>query len=182
MKYVGIDRWNDPSYLEHRDHKYIAKIGKGKNARYFYTQAEYQAYMNDARTYKGKDYSEDNPWNNAHTKIDKSRTMMVTNNDKFLGKQSRSGLRKTGVTIETHGGFIGGNPKGYDFYSTEVYTPHVSKKDKDPRWAINQSYKPKATAPEKAIQSVKNKKVKVKRKVSGGVDAAKKWLQGFFNR
>lgn len=182
MKYEGIDLWNGPSYLEHRDHKYIAKIGKGKNARYFYTQAEYQAYMNDARTYKGKDYSEDNPWNNRHTEIDKSRKMYVTGTNKFLGGQSKSGLRKTGATLEVHGGVIGGNPKGYDFRDTEVYTPHVSKNDKDPRWAINQSYKPKATKLEKAHQAVKNKKVKVKRKVSGGVDAAKKWLQGFFNR
>lgn len=34
--------YND--YLVHRDHKYVMKIGNGPNARYFYSQAELDAY------------------------------------------------------------------------------------------------------------------------------------------
>lgn len=37
-------------YLEHfsfkKKHKYVRKIGTGKDARYFYSEAEYQAYLN----------------------------------------------------------------------------------------------------------------------------------------
>ena len=30
--------------LNHAEHKYVAKVGEGKNARYFYTQEAYNAY------------------------------------------------------------------------------------------------------------------------------------------
>ena len=179
MIYKGIDRWSSPNYLDHKDHKYFMKIGKGENARYFYSQEEYQAYMDKARAHKGKDYSEDTPWNTAHTTIDRSRTMYVHTNDKGLGGQSRSGLKKTGASYEMSGGVIGGDPKGYDIYGTEVYTPHVSKNDKDPRWAINQSYKPKATKTEKAVQVVKNKKARFK---NAGRKNVEKFLKGLFSK
>ena len=42
MIYKGIDRWSSPNYLDHKDHKYFMKIGKGENARYFYSQEEYR--------------------------------------------------------------------------------------------------------------------------------------------
>lgn len=37
-----------PDELFHNQHKYIAKIGEGKDARYFYSQEELDAYKNEA--------------------------------------------------------------------------------------------------------------------------------------
>lgn len=37
-----MEPWRDELY--HREHKYVAKIGRGKDAKYFYTQAAYDAY------------------------------------------------------------------------------------------------------------------------------------------
>lgn len=45
LMHGAVDRrndWND--YLMHRQHKYIKKIGSGRNARYFYTMDELRAY------------------------------------------------------------------------------------------------------------------------------------------
>lgn len=39
-----MELWREELY--HRDHKYVAKFGKGKDARYFYSQADYQAFLN----------------------------------------------------------------------------------------------------------------------------------------
>lgn len=151
------------------------KIGKGYQARYFYSPEEYRAYINASRKPRGKDYSEDNPINSRHLSINRNRSIYVENSNGQSEKQSSTGLRANGSTLETFSTFGNSKNKGY-------YTPHVSKNDKDPRWAINQSYKPKATKAEKAGQAIKNKKVKAKRKISSGINGARKWVQQFFNR
>lgn len=46
MIYNAEDKWNNNApHLEHRSHKYYMKIGKGSNARYFYSAQEYAAYQ-----------------------------------------------------------------------------------------------------------------------------------------
>lgn len=191
MIYKAIDKWNG-NYLEHRDHKYIKKIGTGSNTRYFYSTDEYNAYLKktgqkqyplgsgiyvdakemhnveDGRIYKPreytdkKDYSEDNPWNSKHLQINRKRKFMT--ND--LGPQSKAGYRATGTSIDIYSTL-----PGPDTHLKEYYKPtKLTKKDKDPRWVLHQVYKPKATKAEKAIQAAKNKKVKTKQ-----------WLSNFFN-
>lgn len=43
MEYIKVNK-EKTNFLIHRKHKYYLKIGKGKNARYFYSKEEYQAY------------------------------------------------------------------------------------------------------------------------------------------
>ena len=160
MIYKGIDRWNKCSLYHKNGHKYVAKVKTASGTRYFYSTDEYNAFL------RTKDYSEDNPINTRHLKIDRNRTIMIPDQ----GKQSPTGLKTTGVTVTGGGGIVGGNPKGYDFNEREYYTPHVSKNDKDPRWARNQSYKPRATKTEKMVQNIKNKRAKGRR-----------WVEKYFS-
>lgn len=160
MIYKAIDKWNS-NYLEHRDHKYIKKIGTGSNTRYFYSIDEYNAYLKKTGQ---KDYSEDNPWNSRHLQIDRKRKFMTDD----LGPQSKTGYKATGATLEISTTLPGATTTSY---LREYYKPtKLTKKDKDPRWVLHQVYKPKATKAEKAIQAAKNKKVKTKQ-----------WLSNFLN-
>ena len=50
--YVGVDE-NGQAYIEHkRDAKYFMKIGRWPNARYFYSQEEYAAWLASQRDAK----------------------------------------------------------------------------------------------------------------------------------
>lgn len=214
MKYVGIDRWNSP-YLEHwgkKDkHKYVAKEKINGKYRYFYSLDEYKNYLNGRPTtddiregglygYQTKKRISLNPKNNVyiHSKLSKDRTTLWKNagetpdirTEDNLGRPSHinTGLAKRSVDDDYRVALS--KPRkdgGRDHYGKAAYAnPKVSKNDKDPRWAINSSYKPVATTSEKKYQAAKNRVATgnyiKKPKKKSGIDRAKKWLQGFFNR
>lgn len=92
-------------------------------------------------------------------------------------------VRETRITKK------GGRVTGIDsklFTRKSFLNPSVKSTDTDARWAINSAYKPEATKNEKKYQAAKNRAATgnyiKKPKKKSGVDVAKKWLQGFFNR
>lgn len=178
MIYKAIDRWNNPC-LEHKDHKYIAREKINGTYRYFYDQDEYEAYLRGSGKLKGDGITGELKGDQARKNREHATlgvdTMYVDSPNKLYSKpQSSTGLKKPTDYAEM---MTGGN-----FRSDAFVTPKVDSRDPDPRWAINQSYKPKATASEKAKQAVKNKKAKVKNKITSRVNSAQKWVQGFFNK
>lgn len=185
MKYVGIDRWNGPAYLEHfgnDKHKYVAKEKINGKYRYFYSLDEYKNYLNGGPTtddikegglygYQTKKRISLDPKNNVyiHSKLSKDRKTLWKNAGETpdirtkdnLGRPSHinTGLAKRSVDDDYRVALS--KPRkdgGRDRYGRAAYAnPKVSKNDKDPRWAINSSYKPVATTSEKKYQAAKNR-------------------------
>lgn len=163
MIYKAIDKWNG-NYLEHRDHKYIAREKINGTYRYFYDQDEYEAYLRGSGKLKGDGITgrlrgDQAEKNRKHATLGERTIDLESPNKLYSMPQSSTGLKKPSnsstVTV-------------YSQYGTSRYdsfvTPSVDKSDPDPRWAINQSYKPKATKAEKAIQAAKNKAAKLQNK------------------
>lgn len=104
--YVGVDYDGRP-YITHawgnawknRSHKYIAKIGEGARARYFYTQEELRAFQrgknqqakNTAVSVSNK--SNGNTTNSAHG--------LTGHNKKIDGEAAAGSVRRRGVGINT---------------------------------------------------------------------------------
>lgn len=176
--YEAIDRWNGPS-LAHESHKYIAKEKINGRYRYFYSNDEYEAYLRGSKKLTGRDITgelrgDQASKNHQHVSLGERTIIVDSPNQLYSRPQSSTGLKK---------------PQGYREMMTGSYgrsdtfvTPSVDKSDTDPRWAINQSYKPKATKNEKAQQAIKNAHAKAKNKRKKVVKSAQNWLENFFKK
>ena len=143
MKYEAIDRWNNSGpYLEH--------WGIKKNHKYIIKVGEgptarYLYTQEEVNAYK--------------------RGLSNTHNKKAWVHENVSGLKRTGREFMSTG-LIGQKARK----EVEVVNPHVSNKEKDPRYAINSAYKPKATAKTRLQSRIKNS-------VNRGQILINKWLK-----
>lgn len=154
------------NYLEHRDHKYIKKIGSGNNARYFYSQAELDAY-NALKKLGGKVASSKLGRKVATAVSPISKAALKAVDKKVMAPRRQSAIRYR--------------------KEREARRPIKRQNAADTRWAINSAKKPKAMPTAKVVQAGRNLKAKAsntfsRQNVNSTINKAKKRLKKNYNK